>query len=502
MKRQIQEYLKAGYPALWMKSWEEERVIKELVWIAKEQGLGLKSWTITKGWIDQETHEQQEMMDPISALECVQSGEDLYLYVFLNFHFYVENPEVIQRIKDLIPVAKQKGRQLIFVSCKLNLPAEIEKEITVIDFDLPTEDDLDDVLEGVLKSVDMGVEIMDRKKLVESALGLTCAEAENAFALALVKHKELNDMAVQSVQQEKANIIKKTGILEYIAPTFHLDDIGGLGLLKTWLNQRKRSFSEEAKAFGLPAPRGILLVGVPGAGKSLTAKAVSASWGLPLLRFDMGQVFGSLLGQSEEQMRKALKTAETISPCILWMDELDKGLAGMSSSGATDSGVSARVFGYFLTWLQEKKKPVFVFATANNISSLPPELLRKGRFDELFWTDLPQPKEREEIFAIHLQKRNRNPKDFDIAALSKASEGYGGSEIEEAIISGLYNAFSQNREITSLDILMALDESQPLSVTMKEQIEKIRDWAKNRARSASERDVAPPSDQAQRRMSL
>jgi hypothetical protein len=301
MRQQIQEYLKAGYPALWIHSWEEDRVIQELVPIAKEQELGIKVWSITKGWVDFLDQKADDAMDPVSALEYVlaDDADSFCLYVFQNFHFYLESPEVIQRIKDLIPIAKSKGRQLLFVSCKVELPAEIEKEITVIDFDLPGLDELGSVLDGLLQSAQREIQVTNRKKLLESALGLTCAEAENAFALALVKHKAFNDQALQTVQKEKANIIKKTGLLEYIAPTFNLNDIGGLTILKNWLNQRKRSFSDEAKAYGLPAPRGVLLTGIPGAGKSLTAKAVSASWGLPLLRLDMGQMFGSLVGQSE-----------------------------------------------------------------------------------------------------------------------------------------------------------------------------------------------------------
>ena len=504
MRQQIQEYLKAGYPALWIHSYEEDRVIRELIPIAKEEELGMQVWSITKGWVDPIQKKQNEALDPISALEFVLSkeGENFCLYVFQNYHFYLENPEILQRLKDLIPIAKAKGRQLIFISCKVDLPAEIEKEITVMDFDLPGMEALGKVLDGLLESAARNIEIVDRKKLLESALGLTCAEAENALALALVKHKAFNDQAIQTVQQEKANIIKKTGLLEYIAPTFNLDDIGGLAVLKNWLNQRKRSFSDEAKAYGLPAPRGVLLTGIPGAGKSLTAKAVSASWGLPLLRLDMGQLFGSLVGQSEANMRKALKTAETISPCILWLDEIDKGLAGLSSSGSTDSGVTARVFGQFLTWLQEKERPVFVFATANNISSLPPELLRKGRWDEVFFVDLPQTDEREEIFSIHLRKRNRDPKQFDLKALAKASNGFGGAEIEEAVISGMYNSFAEGREVGTLDILMSINETQPLSETMKEQIDRIREWAKNRARNASEKEGSKGNDSVQRHISL
>lgn len=488
----IREYLKAGYPALIIKTFEETRVIKELIRIGKGLELNCKVWSITKGWVDQITNQSQEAYDPVSALQAIVNNDDFCIYVLQNYHHYIDNPEVQQLIKDLIPIAKEKARYIVFVSAKFDLPTEIEKEVTVIDYQFPSFDELNDVLNVVINSLGEESEITrisnsiaDRKKLVESAQGLTCAEAENAFALALVRHKEFNHEAIETVQKEKANIIKKTGILEYIPPKFSLDDIGGLAQLKQWLKHRQRAFSDAARAYGLPSPRGVLLVGVPGAGKSLTAKAVSASWKLPLLRFDVGKVFGSLVGQSEEQMRKALQTAEAIAPCILWLDEIEKGMAGLGSSGSTDSGTTARVFGTFLTWMQEKEKPVFVFATANNVSSLPPEMLRKGRFDELFFVDLPNQQEREEIFRIHLSKRNRCFADSDIVTLAKAAEGYGGSEIEESVISGMYKAFGEGRELTPDDVLQALKETKPLSETMKEDIERIRNWANSRARNAS-----------------
>lgn len=484
--QEIADYLRAGYPALYIKGWEEERITKEIHHIASQQDLKTKVWTITKGWVDQESNTKEEAYDPVSALEAIFSNDDLCVYILHNYHFYMQdNPDVIQRVKDLIPHSKENGKTIIFISSKLELPIEIEKEVTVIDYSLPTYEDLDGVLNVVLDSVGKEIEIKDRKRLVESSQGLTCAEAENAFALALVKCGSFNEKAIEAVQAEKANIIKKTGILEYIAPKFSLDDIGGLANLKQWLNHRRKAFSDEAKQFGLPSPRGVLLVGVPGAGKSLTAKAVSASWGLPLLRFDVGKVFGSLVGQSEEQMRKALQTAEAIAPAILWIDEIEKGMSGMGSSGSTDSGVTARVFGQFLTWMQEKESPVFVFATANNIAGLPPEMLRKGRFDELFFVDLPQVDEREEIFKIHLSKRNRSFSNSDIMVLAKTSDGYGGAEIEEAIISGLYTAFGEDRELNAGDVQKALRETKPLSETMKEIIESVRDWARSRARNAS-----------------
>jgi SpoVK/Ycf46/Vps4 family AAA+-type ATPase len=274
-------------------------------------------------------------------------------------------------------------------------------------------------------------------------------------------------------------------LLEYYAATENFDQIGGLAILKDWLEKRALAFSGEARAFGLPAPRGILLLGVQGCGKSLCAKAVSNQWQLPLLRFDMGRMFGSFVGSSEENVRRAIAVAESVAPAILWVDEIDKAVAGTQSSGVSDGGTTARVFATFLTWLSEKTAAVFVVATANDISQLPPELLRKGRLDEIFFVDLPAAAERQEIFRIHLQKRGRDAAQFDLQALASASPDLSGAEIEEAINSALYDAFYAGQEIATTHILCALDQLVPLAKTMAEQIAELRAWAKGRARNAS-----------------
>jgi ATP-dependent 26S proteasome regulatory subunit len=494
----IFKYLEACYPALWIKTFEEERAIKDLTAIAKEQDFGLKAWTVTQGFLDLLYNENSESVtDPVSALEYIrEDNENNCIYVLQNFQFYIEdNPEIIQRIKDLIPICKIKGKQIVFVSCRVTLPPEIEKEVTVVEYEFPDTSELERVLREVVKAtlassdeeeLDESMNsIPNKKELLESALGLTCSEAENAFSLAYVTHKSFNADAIKTIQKEKANIIKKTGMLEYIPPTATIDDVGGFIVLKNWLKQRKKAFSPEAKAFGVPTPKGLFLTGVQGTGKTLCVKAVAGTWELPLLRFNIGEVFGSLVGQSEENMKKALKTAEAIAPCILWIDEIDKALAGIGSSGSTDSGVTSRVFGELLTWMQEKTKDVFVIATANNITHLPAELLRKGRFDELFFVDLPKAEERAEIFTIHLKKRNRNPENFDIAKLVEVSEGFGGAEIEQAIKDGLTSAFDEGVELTTEHIYQAIKETTPLSSTASDQIKAIQEWAKNRARNVS-----------------
>ena len=309
-----------------------------------------------------------------------------------------------------------------------------------------------------------------------------------------MKSERLSGEDVNEVFAEKQQIIRKSGLLEYYATDESFSHVGGMAVLKDWLDKRASAFTEEARAFGLPAPKGILMLGVQGCGKSLCAKAVSTQWQLPLLRFDMGRMFGSLVGSSEENVRRAIAVAESVAPAILWVDEIDKAFAGSQGSGATDGGTTARVFGTFLTWLSEKTAPVFVVATANDISQLPPELLRKGRLDEIFFVDLPTPEERREIFRIHLTKRGRDASTFDLEAMAENAKDCSGAEIEEAINSALYDAFYAQQEITTETILATLSQTVPLAKTMDEQIGRLRNWVEGRARNASvPRETLKPS---------
>lgn len=509
-KERLMQYLNAGYPAIWIQDLEDERVIRDLVDVANEGKnencpMKLKVWSSTTGFLNYDVEKQKKQpsrdpicllakekqdkstKDPVAALNHVEeNGDDYCLYVFKNFHFYLNQPLVIQKIRDLITLAKFNERHLIFISGESNLPIEIEKEIAVLTSALPDEAELHFILEGVIESIEESGTKVNRSflsDLVESALGLSTLEAENAFAFAFVKHRQFDEAAIQTIQEMKTQCINRSGVLEYMPATYTIEDIGGLGALKEWLELRKKAFTPEAKAYGLPTPKGILLGGVPGSGKSLSAKALSASWNLPLLRFDVGKVFHSLVGESEQKMREALVLAEAMSPCILWIDEIEKAFSGTSFGG--DGGVTARIFGQFLTWMQEKSAPVFIFATANHISSLPPEFLRKGRFDEFFFVDLPDFDERVDILHIHLTKKHRNVSDFDLSLLARESDGFSGSEIEESINHALFKSFSQNRDVVSLDICTSMQGITPLSVTMKEHIDALRTWAKERAKTAS-----------------
>jgi SpoVK/Ycf46/Vps4 family AAA+-type ATPase len=361
----------------------------------------------------------------------------------------------------------------------------------VVEYPLPDEKDILGQVEGVISSVKgrPGVNVdlsHDEKELiVRSAQGLTADEIESALARSLVETKSLN---VEQIIEEKKQIVRKSGMLQFYPADNNLDDIGGHDLLKEWLKRRSKSFTDAAREFGIPYPKGVLLLGVQGCGKSLVAKAVSAAYSLPMLKMDVGRVFGSLVGQSEDNMRRAIRIAESLAPCILWIDELEKGFAGMGSSGVSDSGTTARVFATFLTWMQEKTKPVFLVATANDVSALPPELLRKGRFDEIFFIDLPDLDERKEIFRIHLAKRKRDPKKFKIAELAKLTDGFSGAEIEQVVVGALNKAFDEGRELSFSDLSEESKTQVPLSRMMAEDIAALREWARLRARPSAKRD--------------
>lgn len=382
---------------------------------------------------------------------------------------------------------KTSQRTLIVLGCRLMLPPELERELTVVEFALPGKDALRSVLHGILASADvkdLAPELME--KSIDAASGLTTIEAENAFALSYVQTKGIEPTIVA---REKALAVKKSGLLEIIETRESLDSIGGLDALKDWFLKRRFAFTQRAIDYGLPAAKGLLIIGIAGTGKSLTAKVAAQVFGVPLLKLDAGRLYGGLVGQSEANLRSVIQTAEAIAPCCLWLDELEKGLAGSKSSGSTDGGTSARVIGSLLSWLQEKASPVFVVATANDVSQLPPELLRAGRWDQMFFVDLPNQIEREAIWTIQIRKHHRNPADFDTNQLARASEGLTGSEIEAVVVESLYNAFDRNTEPTDLDIARVLTEFVPLSKTMAEQITSLRSWAKGRARFAT----TPPS---------
>lgn len=487
--REIEILVRARYPILYIVSWEEPRVDEALAMVAQARNKKLFVWTLTRGLRPYgAARGDDDSRDPMVALDRIAEEREAALFALKDFHPFLGDATVIRKLRDLTVALKTTYKTLILISPLLRLPTELEKEVTVLDFALPSPEELGRLLDAVIQSVknnpqvDADLTEEERSKLIKAAQGLTLLEAENVFARSLVEHKRFD---LNTILSEKEQIIRKTQILEYSRAAEGVEDIGGLEILKNWLVKRSRAFTDEARAYGLPEPKGLLLLGVQGCGKSLTAKTVANLWRLPLLKMDVGKVFSGLVGSSEENIRRAIRISESVAPAVLWIDEIEKGFSGTQSSGISDAGTTARVFASFITWLQEKESPVFVIATANDISELPPELMRKGRFDDIFFVDLPGQAARREIFRIHLTKRNRDPSKFDSERLAAITPGFSGAEIEQAIISAMYEAFDAGREVGLEDVEKAIEESFPLSTTMREDIEFLRDWAAHRARPAS-----------------
>lgn len=496
---------RAKYPIIYIVSWEERRIEDMLRQVAIDRRKKLYGWTLTDGItpldLVQANTVDPATRDPLNALDFMARSQEAAIFVLKDFHPYLDetrggpdHPVIMRRLRDITNQLKESRKTMIILSPVLRIPTDLEKDITVLDYSLPTLDELELSLERVVRSAReiAGVQLKmsedERERVLNAARGLTCIEAENVFAKSLVMGRKL-DLGI--IIAEKEQLIRRSQILEYYESVEGFANVGGLNLVKQWLRKRGVAFSEKARRFGLPEPKGLLLLGVQGAGKSLLAKAVASQWQLPLLRLDLGRVFSELVGSSEQNIRTALRLAENVAPCVLWLDEIEKGLAGATGSGTSDAGTSARVFGSLLTWMQEKTSPVFVIGTANDIAALPPEVLRKGRFDEIFFVDLPQPQERREIFAIHLARRGRDPLEFDLNQLAMAAEGFSGAEIEQLVIDALYDAFEDNREITDDDLIRNLNETIPLSQTMESKITALRQWARRHARPASE----PPQPQ-------
>lgn len=493
MKEELNILVQAQYPLIYLVTSEEERAegaIAKLAHIGNSQHRHVYVWTVTHGIVEygQPRHiTQHNTVSPEAAIQWVVQQKEQGIYIFKDLHPFIDSPATKRWLRDAIASFKGTQKTIILMSPYQEVPLELEKEVVVLDYPLPDMAELNKVLTNQLeKTKTRKINTDVREKLLRAALGLTKDEAEKVYRKAYVKTGRLTENEVDIILSEKKQLIRRNGILEYIEEDETIDAIGGLEELKRWLRQRSDAFTEKAREYGLPQPKGMLILGVPGCGKSLLAKTTSRLWGLPLLRLDMGRVYdGSMVGRSEANLRNALKTAESISPAILFIDELDKAFAGGTGSADSDGGTSSRIFGSFLTWMQEKNSPVFVMATANRVERLPGEFLRKGRFDEIFFVDLPTDEERKDIFRIHLQKRRSDIARFDLDQLAKVSDGFSGAEIEQAIIAAMYDAFAQEREFTQLDIIAAIKATLPLSRTMTEQVTALRDWARQRARPAA-----------------
>jgi SpoVK/Ycf46/Vps4 family AAA+-type ATPase len=513
-ERTLANLLRARFPYLYISTWEEIRVLSLIRSVAQNAELirtprQVFEWSLTEGLINGGKVSGEDSKSALKALEFIDRFKEPAIFVLKDFHvFFGANNrppdiQVIRKIRDLLPSLKQSHnpKNVIFITPFLQIPGDLEKAVTIVEFELPSFHEIRAVLRQMIESnrhsgritIDLNDE--DEERLSKAALGLTLHEAENAFARAMVEDGKLDKSDVDVILEEKRQTIRKSGILEFIKSDLNIDDVGGLQNLKRWLIKRNKSWLDSAARYNLPAPRGVLITGVPGCGKSLVAKAISDMWQVPLLRLDIGKVFSGIVGSSEENMRRAIQTAEAIAPCVLWIDEIEKGFGGVSGPSG-DSGTSTRIFGTFLTWMQEKTKAVFVAATANNISALPPEMMRKGRFDEIFFVDLPTLKERRDILSVHLERRLTHPDvigsltldEANIDQLAESTEGFVGAELEQVVISGLFEAFYEDRSVELKDFERAISLTVPLSVTQAEQIHRLRDWANVRAVAATQNE--------------
>ena len=497
--------IRAYYPVLYLHSYEYYRTkqkIKGIVELLRREGkkVNYYQWDCVYGLVqilpDKTEKRIERMQNPLEVLAYIlnskKSGEK-NIFVLDDINNHIDRDEVKLMFRK-IAEATNNNTHAIILSSIYRLPAELEKYITVLQIPLPKRNELGEVLDIVAKQSKVELKTNLRNRLIDAALGMTSMEADLAYCLASVKDG-FDDKSPFTVSSEKEQIIRKSGILDYFPKNESLKDVGGMENLKEWLKKRQLAYDKEARDWGLKEPKGLLLLGVPGCGKSLIAKSIASSCNMPLLRLDVGKVFQGIVGSSEDNIRKAIATAEAVAPCVLWIDEIEKGLSGVQSSGATDGGVTSRIFSTILTWMQEKTAPVFVVATANNINQLPPELLRKGRFDEIFFVDLPSQKEKENIFSIHLQKNRQNVSSFALDILAQKAEGFNGAEIEECVKEAMFTAYVESQEsniapkLQMIHILDAIKNTVPLSKTMEKQITDLRKFAVSRAKNASKEIV-------------
>lgn len=501
-KTKLQTYLRSGFSALYCVTHEEDRTVASVIQQANEINFKVWQWTATLGLINPagkvvEKLGEKKTSDPgialLTFLETKRgSGEpegahipNMSVLILKDFHLILKknDPVMIRLVKDAIGVGRTTARSIMVIGCQFALPPELEKEFTTVDFPLPSKDELKVIAEGLAK--DKGVNIPNILPVVEAGAGMTTQEFADAAAACLTDH---NTIDAPFIAEMKSQAIKKGGLLEIVKPGVSFENLGGMNDLKAWITKRKGAFSEEARKYGLPPSKGVIMLGVQGGGKSLATRAIASELEVPLLRLDMGRLFGGLVGQSEENVRRVIAQVEAFGPSVLQMDEIDKGAAGMVGGSGGDSGTTRRVLGTLLTWLAEKTGPTFVVATANDVTQLPPELLRKGRWDEMFFIDLPNDEERKEIWNVQIRTKGRDPKKFDIDPLVECTTGWTGAEIEALFIEGLYEAFASKKSEPTTALLVALSEqTMPLSKLMAEHIDSLRRWADGRCRMATQK---------------
>jgi SpoVK/Ycf46/Vps4 family AAA+-type ATPase len=479
----------SGYPVLMLRTFEEQRWEAELAELALEMDRGLVTWSVTSGLQPPAAAAHNgHGADAVAFLDEIAAYPSEHLFLLKDLHPHLRDPRVVRKLRDLLPQYRREQKTLLLIGPVDELPLELSKEISIIELPLPGIEELRQELTGVLEERDaptpLEIDAKQTEHLLNSVLGLTAQEARKAFARALQGREKVNDEVYAELVTEKRHMVQGSQLLEFFDLDESVDDIGGLDGLKEWIAQRSEAFSLDARERGIGNPKGVLLVGVQGCGKSLSAKAIARLLGFPLVRLDLSTLLEATRGSSEQNLRDVLHVMGTIAPSVLWLEEIDKAFAGFDDEAATDATMS-RILGRFLTWLQEHQEPVFVVATANNVTRLPPELLRRGRFDELFFVDLPNYTERQEIFSIHLKRRGWKPDKFDIDDLAEKTDGFSGAEIETIVNSAVIVSYSLGRLLTQQDLLESRNVTVPLSVTMEDQLFQLREWARSRCRPAT-----------------
>ncbi|MEM7772799.1 MAG: AAA family ATPase [Cyanobacteria bacterium P01_A01_bin.37] len=484
-------FLRARYPVLYIATLEEERVEAAIAECAQRQGnRSVYIWDFVEGYQGNPNDAGFGRRNPLQALEFVEkiSSTSASIFVLRDFHRFLDDIAIARKLRNLSRSLKSQPKNIVILSPQIQVPSDLSEVLTILEFPLPSIDDIKVELERLLAG--LGTQLNDRirDELVRSCQGLSIERIRRVIARAIATHGTVDADDIELVLEEKRQTIRQTQILDFYPTDEQISDIGGLDNLKEWLLRRGSSFSEKARRYGIPYPRGLMLAGIQGTGKSLTAKAIAHHWHLPLLRLDVGRLFAGLVGESESRTRQMIQLSEALAPCVLWVDEIDKAFSGFEGKG--DSGTTSRVFGTFITWLAEKKSSVFVVATANNIQALPPEMLRRGRFDEIFFVGLPTQDERRAIFSVHLSRiRPHNLDGYDLDRLAYETPDFSGAEIEQMIIEAMHIAFSQERDFTTEDILEAASQTVPLARTTQEQIQALQQWAASgKARLASRQD--------------
>lgn len=498
---QLQSLLLSFHPIIAIETVEEERVQTLLQKATQEMQMPLFEWSITQGltrsqgpgnrWVDEcapasdrKAAAFENTTEPLSVLQTLLELPNKAVFWMKDFAKHLEDPLVARQLREVAQVFSKKVSALILSGDAIALPGEIAHDAVFLELKLPERDELQQVVTEVIRAlttknrVQVQLEDSEMQTLVQALRGMTLKQARQVIAYAALVDGKLTFQDVQRILQRKAQVIREGGLLEYLPAPKNQVELGGFAGLKRWLVRARVGFSPQAQALNLRSPRGILIVGMQGTGKSLAAKAIAQEWQLPLLKLDTGRLYDKYVGESEKNLRQAIVLAESMAPTVLWIDEIEKSLGNNDTD--TDGGVSRRLFGFFLTWMQEKSQEVFVVATANDISRIPPELLRKGRFDEIFFVDLPAAQERAAILNIHLTRHQQSVQTFDLAALVTATEGFSGAEIEQAVIAALYHALYLNQPLETPLLLQEIKAIIPLSVSRREDLQQLRELARTR----------------------